>query len=158
MASQRYQAHGTRHEHFSAARTRSENPPSCLERQIPALVTVSERSAANLCKFHTAVTIPFLRENPRAQACKETTTQAFTMTYDDVRIEASSEVRFSAYFSHFFEARFSTTISTEASIQIPLFLAVLGEKTIKQARGNPQNPHVLSTFTASRVSPRQTAL
>jgi hypothetical protein len=80
------------------------------------------------------------------------------MTYDDVRIEASSEVRFSAYFSRFFEARFSTTISTEATIQIPLFLTVLGEKTIKQARGNPQNPHVLSTFTASRVSHRQTAL
>jgi hypothetical protein len=65
---------------------------------------------------------------------------------------------FSAYFSRFFEARFSTTISTEASIQIPLFLTVLGEKTIKQARGNPQNPHVLSTFTASRVSHRQTEL
>jgi hypothetical protein len=50
------------------------------------------------------------------------------MTYEDVRIEAPSEVRFSTCFSHFFQARFSTTISTEASTQIPLFLTVLGEK------------------------------
>jgi hypothetical protein len=80
------------------------------------------------------------------------------MTYEDVRIEAPSEVRFSTCFSHFFEARFSTTISTEASIQIPLFLTVLGEKTIQQARGNPQNPDILGKFTASRISHRQTAL
>jgi hypothetical protein len=52
-------------------------------------------------------------------------------------------VRFSKRFSHFFEACFSTTISTEASIQIPLFPTVLGEKTIEQAGGDPQNPHYI---------------
>src|SRR5580693_4628775 len=135
-----------------------EKRASCLERQIPALVTFRECSAANLCKFHTAVTIAFPCKNPRPQARRKTATCAFTMTYEDVQIEAPSEVRFSTCFSRFFEARFSTTISTEASIQIPLFLTGLSEKTIQQARGNPQNPHVLSTFTASRVSHRQTEL
>jgi hypothetical protein len=131
---------------------------SCLERQIPALVTFSERSAANLCKFHTPVTIHFLCQNPRAKARRKTATYAFTMTYEGIQIEGSSEVRFSTCFSHFFEARFSTTISTEASIQIPLFLTVLDKKTIKQARGDPKNPLTLSKFTASRISHRQTTL
>ncbi len=127
------------------------------------LVTLSQHPAANLCKFHRAVTKEPGAGHGLAEGFEINLRYLFAMTYKQSRGGGRGN---SWFFVCFFSAEgafFSTTISTELAIQISLFLTDLAGNCRGPAKNYAQYPQAvllklrldgIGTFIARRQSSR----
>lgn len=96
------------------------------------LVTLSQLSAANLCKFHGTVTMANRREERWTGGPNATVSLLFTFTYRRTKNPVASKSRFCLRFLSSLREFFSTTISTELPTQVSLFLTGLAELRSKE--------------------------